>query len=72
MSHENEDRISEVAQTRFLCRYPHIDAHPRTSDVAANPCDRPQSLSFRAFSSIRLTASHARGRWFETSRAHGQ
>jgi hypothetical protein len=50
----------------------HIDAHPHTSDHAWISRYRPYILPFQAIGLIGAIASHARGRWFEPSRAHVQ
>ena len=60
LAHGVDPTISGALGTSaFWCPYPE---HPRTSAQS----ERPE----RRLSCLRRTASHARGRWFETSRAH--
>jgi hypothetical protein len=59
----------QVAQLLFVPLSAHIGAYPRVSD-ASESVPRFVSLHFRAMRPICQIASHARGRWFERSRAH--
>lgn len=61
-----------VAHTRFLCRYPAESVHPQASDLVSISRERHRSRYIRAFRAIGATASHARGHWFEPSRAPSQ
>lgn len=61
----------EVAQLAFLCRYPRRSAQvSRPSDEPSMTVDLCCGLRFRAIRGSEQIASHARGSWFEPSRAH--